>query len=102
MQWIEDWTHHHAGGDGDPSAAVGVRHDVAVADTEEGDGDEPHGVEEVGVLLVMIPVTCHSVKRTNPVRKSPQLLTVVFPWLNIQHLFHCERLPSSCLVLTRR
>ena len=73
-----DPTHHHAGGDGNPPAAVGVRHDVAVADTEEGDGDEPHGVEEVGVLLVMIPVTCHSVNRnkTNPVRKCPQLLTV--------------------------
>ena len=48
-------TYHHAGGDGDPPAAVGVRHDVAVAHAEEGDGDEPHRVEEVGVLLVMVP-----------------------------------------------
>ena len=47
--------HHHAGGDGDPPAAVGVGHDVAVAHAEEGDGDQPHGVQEVGVLLVMIP-----------------------------------------------
>ena len=47
--------HHHASGDGDPPAAVGVGHDVPVAHAEEGDGDQPHGVQQVGVLLVVIP-----------------------------------------------
>ena len=51
----DDDSYHHAGGDGDAPAAVCVRHDVAVAHTEEGDGDEPHGVQQVGVLLIMIP-----------------------------------------------
>ena len=50
-----DWTHHHAGGDGDPSPAVGVGDDVSVAHAEEGDGYQPHCVEEVGVFLVMVP-----------------------------------------------
>ena len=37
--------------------AVGVGHHVAVADGEEGDGDEPHGSQEVAghFLLVVIP-----------------------------------------------
>ena len=52
-------THHHAGGDGDPSPAVGVGDDISVPHTEEGDGYQPHGVEEVGVLLVMVPASCH-------------------------------------------
>ena len=52
---IDDESHHHAGGDGDAPAAVCVRHDVPVADAEEGDGYQPHGVQQVGVLLVMIP-----------------------------------------------
>ena len=50
-------SHHHAGRDGYPTAAIGVWHDVAVADAEEGDGDQPHGVQQVGVLLVVIPAT---------------------------------------------
>ena len=48
-------TDHHAGGDGDAPAAVGVGHDVPVADAEEGDGYQPHRVQQVGVLLVMVP-----------------------------------------------
>ena len=48
--------HHHAGGHSDPPAAVGVGDDVTVADAEEGDGYQPHGVQEVSVLLVMVPV----------------------------------------------
>ncbi len=47
--------HHHAGGDGDASAAVGVGHNVAVSDAEEGDGDQPHRVQQVRVLFVVIP-----------------------------------------------
>ena len=52
MSWCAD---HHAGGDGDAAPAVGVGHDVAVADRQEGDGDQPHRVQQVGVLLVMVP-----------------------------------------------
>ena len=48
-------THHHPRGDGNAAAAVSVRHDVAVTDAEESDGYEPHGVQQVGVLLVMVP-----------------------------------------------
>ena len=55
MMMIDDDSYHHAGGDGDAPAAVCVRHDVPVAHAEEGDGDEPHGVQQVGVLLIMIP-----------------------------------------------
>ena len=47
--------HHHASGHSDPPATVGVGDDVTVADAEEGDGYQPHGVQEVSVLLVMIP-----------------------------------------------
>ncbi len=43
-----------AGEDGDAAAAVRVGHDVTVADGQERDGNEPHGVEEVGVVLVMV------------------------------------------------
>ena len=48
-------THHHAGGYGDAPTAVRVRHDVAEAHAEKGDGYEPHGVEEIRVLLVVEP-----------------------------------------------
>ena len=47
-------THHDACSDGDTSTAVRVGHNVSVADAQERDGDEPHGVEQVGVLLVVI------------------------------------------------
>ena len=53
---LEVETHHNAGGDGNAAAAVRVGHDVAVADAQEGDGDEPHGVEQVGMLLVVVPL----------------------------------------------
>ena len=58
-RWCVD-TDHHAGGDGDAPAAVGVGHNVPVADAEEGDGYQPHRVQQVGVLLVVVPaITIH-------------------------------------------
>lgn len=38
-------------------ATVGMRHHVSIADGEEGDGDEPHGSQEIAghVLSVMVP-----------------------------------------------
>lgn len=50
--------YHDAGEEADPLPAVGVRHHVAIPDGEEGDGDEPHGPQEVAgyVLLVVVPV----------------------------------------------
>lgn len=48
--------YHHSGGDGYTSTAVCVGHDVAETDAQERDGDEPHGVEEICVLLIMVPV----------------------------------------------
>lgn len=47
-------THHDTGCDGYTSAAVRVGHNVAIADAQERDGDEPHRVEQVGMFLVMI------------------------------------------------
>ena len=49
--------YHDAGEQTDPLPAVGVRHHVPVADGEEGDGDEPHGPQEVAghLLLVVVP-----------------------------------------------
>lgn len=47
--------YHHSGGDGNTSTAVCVGHDVAETDAQERDGDEPHGVEEICVFLIMIP-----------------------------------------------
>ena len=41
---------------GDESPAVAVRSDVAVADGEEGDGDEPHGVQNVALLVGRVVV----------------------------------------------
>ena len=46
-------THQHPCGDGDGTPAVGVGHNVAVADREKRDGDHPHRVEQVLVPLVM-------------------------------------------------
>ena len=50
-------TYHHARSDSNPPPAVGVGHDVPVPNTQEGDGYQPHGVQQVGVLLVVIPAT---------------------------------------------
>ena len=48
-------TDHYAGGDGDASTAVSVGHNVTVADAQEGYGNQPHGVEQIGMLLVVVP-----------------------------------------------
>lgn len=49
--------YHDAGEQAHALPAVGVGHHVAVADGEEGDGDEPHGPQEVAghFLLVVVP-----------------------------------------------
>jgi hypothetical protein len=49
-------THHDAGRDSDTSTAIRVGHDVTVADAQKRDGNQPHGVEKIGVLLVVVPV----------------------------------------------
>lgn len=46
-------SYHHSGGDGNTSTAVCVGYNVAEADAQESDGDEPHGVEEICVFLVV-------------------------------------------------
>ena len=52
--------YHHARGHSNPPATVSVRNNVAVADAEEGDGYQPHRVQQVSVLLVMVPaITIH-------------------------------------------
>lgn len=48
--------YHHPGGDSYTSTAVCVGHNVTEADAQESDGDEPHGVEEICVFLVVEPV----------------------------------------------
>lgn len=49
--------YHDAGEQAHALPAVGVGHHVTVADGQEGDGDEPHGPQEVAghFLLVVIP-----------------------------------------------
>lgn len=49
-------TYHDAGADGDASAAVRVRHYVTEPHAEEGDGYQPHGVQQVGMVFVVEPV----------------------------------------------
>lgn len=48
-------THHDASRDSDTSTAVRVGHNVTVADAQKRDCDQPHRVEQIGVLLVVIP-----------------------------------------------
>jgi hypothetical protein len=55
-------THHDASRDGDTASAVRVGHNVAVADAQKRDGNQPHGVEQIGVLLVVIPATSPGMK----------------------------------------
>jgi len=49
-------THHHASCDGYAPATVSVRHDIPVSHTQEGDCNEPHCVEQIGMFLIMISV----------------------------------------------
>ena len=55
--FLHNKTYHHARGHRYTPATVGVRNDVSVADAEEGDGYQPHRVQQVGVLLVVVPGT---------------------------------------------
>ena len=48
-------TYHHACGYSNTPTTVGVRNNVSVPHAEEGDGYQPHGVQQVGVLLVVVP-----------------------------------------------
>lgn len=48
-------THHDARGHRDPTAAVSIGNDITVPDAQERDGDQPHRVEQVRVLLVVVP-----------------------------------------------
>lgn len=49
--------YHDAGEQTHTLPAVGMGHHVAVADGEEGDGDKPHGPQEVAghFLLIVVP-----------------------------------------------
>lgn len=49
--------YHDAGEQAHAFPAVGVRHHVSVADGEEGDGDKPHGPQEVAghFLFIVVP-----------------------------------------------
>ena len=67
-------THHHPRGDGNAAAAVSVRHDVAVTDAEECDGYEPHGVQQVGVLLVVVPTVANLKSAVHRGRMAVKLL----------------------------
>ena len=48
--------YHHSSCYSNSSAAISVRYNIAISDTEECDGNEPHCVQQVRVLLVMVPV----------------------------------------------
>ena len=83
------WTYHDSGADGDGPSTVRVRHDVAIADRQERDGDEPHRVEQVRVFHVVItaytadtrhqPLTsCFSTGDLKPHRRCPLATDVEF------------------------
>ena len=52
-------TYHDSGADCNGSPAVGVRYNIAVADRQECDGNEPHGIEQIRMLdIVVTAPTC--------------------------------------------
>ena len=51
----DDNNHHHASGNRDASPAIGVWDNVTVAHGEERDRDQPHRVQQVRMLLVVVP-----------------------------------------------
>lgn len=57
-------SHHDSCQQADPLPTVGVRDHVAVADGQEGDGDQPHRPQErTGHLLgIVVPATKNSVR----------------------------------------
>ena len=76
------FTHHDASGDGHDAATVRVGHNVAVTDGQERDGDHPHRVEDVRVL-VRLQVAKSS--RTTP----GQISVWVFYKLQCQNFSMC-------------
>ena len=54
-RWHSREAHHDARCDSNSSTAVGIWHDVAEAHAQEGDGDQPHGVKQIRVFLIMKP-----------------------------------------------
>ena len=75
-------THHHASCDGYAPATVSVRHDIPVSHTQEGDCNEPHSVEQIGMFLIMISV---AVTEEGKTKKNEFLI-----WQKI-HLQDCFR-----------
>ena len=47
-------THHHAGRDRDSPSTVRVGDNITIAYAQESDGYQPHCVQQVGVLLIVI------------------------------------------------
>jgi len=48
-------SYHYAGGDRNATTAVSVWHYVSEAHAQERDRYEPHGVQQVSVIFIMIP-----------------------------------------------
>lgn len=48
-------THHDTCADGNASATIRVGHDIAKADAQKCYRNQPHGVEEIGVFVVVEP-----------------------------------------------
>lgn len=51
--WV--WPYHYSGGNGYTSTAVRVGNDVTETDAQKCDSNEPHGIKEIRVLLVVKP-----------------------------------------------
>ena len=48
--------HHHPCSHSDASTTVGVRHYITIANTEKGDGYQPHCIEQICMFFVMVSV----------------------------------------------
>lgn len=46
--------YHDPRADGDATAAVGVGNDISIADRKEGDGNHPHGIQEILMSWIVI------------------------------------------------
>ena len=51
---IMENAYHHSRSDRYAPATVGIRNNVTIANTQEGDGDQPHCVQQIRVLLIMV------------------------------------------------
>ena len=52
-------TYHDSRADCNGSTAVGVRYNIAVADRQECDGNEPHGIEQIRMLDIVVTAPTH-------------------------------------------